>query len=167
MRPEEAFRLRLEQYQDGALTIHHGKTANSRRRIPLSPRAVAVLEMRRTVSSGSPWIFPAETRSGHIEPGSLKRQHRQACEASGVEFFPLYTMRHTCLTRWAPHMDPWTLHKLAGHQDMSITKRYVHPSGETIQRALDKARHARGGHAYGHTGEERTADTAGTSTVIQ
>lgn len=64
-------------------------------------------------------------------------------------------------------MDPWTLHKLAGHQDMSITKRYVHPSGETIQRALDKAHDARGGHTYGHTGEERMAEAAGTSTVMQ
>jgi hypothetical protein len=24
-------------------------------------------------------------------------------------------------------MDPWTLAYLAGHRDMSITKRYVHP----------------------------------------
>lgn len=72
----------------------------------------------------------------------MKRQHRHACEGRqnelenakrepgqpmkwNVEPFPLYTLRHTCLTRWAPHMDPWTLAYLAGHRDMSITKRYT------------------------------------------
>jgi integrase len=57
-----------------------------------------------------------------------------------VQPFPLYTLRHTCLTRWAPHMDPWTLAHLAGHRDMAITKRYVHPQAETIRVAMEKAR---------------------------
>ncbi len=47
--------------------------------------------------------------------------------------FELYTLRHACLTRWAPHMDPWTLaYLLAGHRDMNITKRYIHPQEQTI-----------------------------------
>ena len=54
--------------------------------------------------------------------------------------FGLYTLRHTCLTRWAPHMDPWTLAHLAGHRDMAITKRYVHPQAETIRAAIERAR---------------------------
>ncbi len=57
-----------------------------------------------------------------------------------VEPFPLYTLRHTCLTRWAPHMDPWALAYLAGHRDMSITKRYVHPQQGTLREAIEKAR---------------------------
>jgi integrase len=48
-------------------------------------------------------------------------------EDAKFEGFELYTLRHTCLTRLAPHMDPWTLAYLAGHRDMNITKRYVHP----------------------------------------
>ena len=58
---------------------------------------------------------------------SLQGQHAKACTLGKVVHFPLYTFRHTCLTRWAPFMDPWTLAYLAGHRDMSITKRYVHP----------------------------------------
>jgi integrase len=95
-------------------------------RIPLSQRAASILEMRRSRETG-PWIFPAPTRSGHIEPSSLQGQHAKACTLGKVVHFPLYTFRHTCLTRWAPFMDPWTLAYLAGHRDMSITKRYVHP----------------------------------------
>jgi hypothetical protein len=35
----------------------------------------------------------------------------------------------------AKHMDPFTLHVLAGHTDMNTTKRYVHPSDEDILEA--------------------------------
>ena len=53
--------------------------------------------------------------------------------------FELYTFRHTCLTRWAPHMDPWTLAYLAGHRDMTITKRYIHPQEDTVRKAMGRA----------------------------
>jgi len=111
------------------------------------------------------WVFPAETPSGHIEPESLKRQHLAACKGDDKEDgefsvapFPLDTLRHTCLTRWAPHMDPWTLAYLAGQRDMAITKRYIHPQADTIREAMEKARVARGGHTSGHTVGAEKAD---------
>ncbi len=36
-------------------------------------------------------------------------------------------------------MDPFTLAYLAGHSDISITKRYVHPEDETIKAAMERA----------------------------
>src|SRR5262249_16549732 len=97
---------------------------------------------------------------------SLKKQHAKAVsEATRIlreetgdtkrsfAGFELYTLRHTCLTRWAPHMDPWTLAYLAGHRDMNITKRYVHPQEQTILDAMEKARGVKGGHSSGHTAE--------------
>ena len=69
-------------------------------------------------------------------------------KTSGVVAFVLYTFRHTCITRWAKHMDPFTLHVLAGHTDMNTTKRYVHPSDDDILEAMERVR---GGHKYGHT----------------
>ena len=149
-RPEECFRLRWEYVQSGVIEIPHGKTDNARRRIPLSQHVASILEMRRAQTQ-SPWIFPAPTASAHIEPSSLKRQHRKVCVAAGLEHFPLYTLRHTCLTGWAPHMDPWTLAYLAGHRDMSITKRYIHPQEHTTRAAMDRARDAQGGHNSGHS----------------
>ncbi|MGO4882299.1 MAG: tyrosine-type recombinase/integrase [Bryobacteraceae bacterium] len=149
-RPEECFRLRWEYLQSGVIEMPHGKTDNARRRIPLSQHVASLLEMRRAQSQ-SPWVFPAPTASGHIEPSSLKRQHQKACRAAGLEHFPLYTLRHTCLTAWAPHMDPWTLAYLAGHRDMSITKRYIHPQEHTTRAAMDRARDAQGGHKNGHS----------------
>ena len=166
LRPEECFRLRRANITDGKIEIHFGKTDNARRRIPMTPNVAAILEMPLSKPESEVWVFPAATQSGHIEPSSLKKQHAKAVsEATRIlreetqdeeqEFagFELYTLRHTCLTRWAPHMDPWTLAYLAGHRDMNITKRYVHPQEETILNAMEKARGEKGGHKSGHNPE--------------
>jgi len=138
LRPEEAYRLRWEQVRDGSLWISHGKTENARRVIPLPQRAIAVLEMRRDMD-GSGWVFPSPTASGHVEQSSIKKSHSKACKLSGVEYFPPYTLRHTCLTRWAEVMDPYTLAYLAGHSDFATTRRYVHPRRETVLSAMHRA----------------------------
>ncbi len=59
--------------------------------------------------------------------------------------FPLYTFRHTCLTRWAEYMDPYTLAYLAGHSDFGTTHRYVHPQAHTIRDLMARAGKAHGG----------------------
>lgn len=118
--------------------------------IGLSPRVVSILKARLE-RVHSEWVFPAGTASGHIEPSTVQGQHQKACEAAKLAHFPLYTFRHTCLTRWAPHMDPWTLAYLAGHRDMSITKRYIHPQEHNTRAAMERARAALGGHSSGHT----------------
>ncbi len=153
LRPEECFRLRWQNVRDGALHISFGKTDNARRSVSLTPRATALLEMRRDVHH-TDWVFPAETRSGHIEKSTLKKQHRKALKLAKVEAFTIYTFRHTCLTRWSAHMDPYTLAYLAGHSDFSTTKRYVHPQAETVRAAMDRARGAKGGHSSGHRDEK-------------
>ncbi len=108
----------------------------------------------------------------------MKRQHLKACKGQAkddkqtgkkryeVQPFPLYTLRHTCLTRWAPHMDPWTLAHLAGHRDMAITRRYIHPQDEPIREALERARVAQTGHKIVHNAEEADSRTAQSSAAI-
>ena len=51
-------------------------------------------------------------------------------------------------------MDPYTLAYLAGHSDFSTTRRYVHPQTDTIRKAIERARKARGGHKIGHSDEK-------------
>jgi hypothetical protein len=48
-------------------------------------------------------------------------------------------------------MDPWTLAYLAGHSDMNITKRYVHPLQQTIRAPMDRAHEEKSGHTSWHT----------------
>lgn len=112
--------MRWSDISDGSLNISHGKTENARRVIPMTPRVSAMLEMRRTIAANE-WLFPATTRSRHIEKSSLRKQHQKACMTAGIQPFLLYTLRHTCLTRWAAHMARYTLAYLAGHSDFSTT----------------------------------------------
>jgi hypothetical protein len=63
-------------------------------------------------------------------------------------------------------MDPWTLAYLAGHRDMAITKRYVHPQADTIREAIEKARVAKTGHASGHTGKLKSGEPATETAAI-
>ena len=153
LRPEEAYRLRWEQYRDGSLHIRHGKTASARRVIPVTERVRAVLEMRKAAFSEEEWIFAAPTKSGHIDSSSMKKQHAKACAAAGVVPFVPYTCCHTRLTRWAEVMDPYTLAHLAGHADFSTTKRYVHPREETIREALKRAEEVQARHKIRHMGK--------------
>ena len=135
LRPEECFRLRLENIRDGAIHISYGKTRAARRRIPMTSRVNAIMESRAALNG---WIFHAPTRSGHIESSSVKKQQARVFRVTGIKPFELYCFRHTCLTRWAPKMDPFTLAYLAGHSDISITKRYVHPEDETVKAAMER-----------------------------
>ena len=160
LRPEECHRMRWEHVRKDTVYVPHGKTASARREIPMSERLAAVLKARRECFK-SEWVFPAGTRSGHIEQSTLKKQHVKACTLAGLAPFVPYTFRHTCLTRWASILDPYTLAYLAGHSDFGTTKRYVHPNLNTAREALERARQAQGGHKTGHSAEKEKS--SGTS----
>jgi integrase len=157
LRPEECYRLKWENIRDGGVEVFKGKGKASRRRVPASARLMAILEMRKT-SGASEWVFPATTRSGHIESSTLKKQHQSALTASGVSPFVIYDLRHTCLTRWAKTMDPFTLMKLAGHADLNTTMRYVHLNDDDVRAAMERAEVAKGGHKIGHSHENGPID---------
>ena len=163
IRPEECFRLSWENVtwlngRNGALLVTHGKTAAARRVIPMTPRVRAVLESRW--NAGKPeegWVWPAPTRSGHVEPSSLRKQHARAFKAIAEEAskrnerpvreFVLYSLRHTFLTRLGQSgCDVWTLARIAGHASINISARYVHPSEDAVLDAISRL----GGHKSGH-----------------
>jgi integrase len=159
LRPEECFRLRWESIawfngRHGTLLVTHGKTAAARRVLPMTPRVRNILEARWT-KAGKPvegWAWPAPTRSGHIEPSSLKKQHCKALKLSHVRAFVLYSLRHTFLTRLGESgCDTWTLARIAGHSSIAISARYVHPSHDAVVAAIDKL----GGHKFGHSEDKQ------------
>jgi hypothetical protein len=101
---------------------------------------VALLNMRKSIAS-TEWVFPAPTKTGHMEQSTLKKRHATACKLAGIGDLPFYTFRHTCLTRWSSHMDPYTLAYYAGHSDFATTRRYVHPDMETGRAAMERVFH--------------------------
>jgi len=168
MRPEECFRLRWEHLtwlngRNGAVLVTRGKTDSARRVIPMTPRVRAILE-GRWVAAGKPeegWVWPARTRSGHVEPNSVYGQHLKALEVSKVRPFVLYSLRHTFLTRLGESgCDAWTLARIAGHSSVAVSARYVHPSEDRVLEAISRL----GGHNSGHTEQQQLS--AGTGEVL-
>jgi integrase len=171
MRPEECFRLCWESVtwvngRHGTLFVTHGKTAAARRVLPMTPRVRAILESRweRARKPEEGWIWPAPTRSGHIEGSSLRKQHVKAFELVAKEArknnlnpvrpFVLYSFRHTFLTRLGESgCDVWTLARIAGHSQIQISSRYVHPSEDAMFAAMSRL----GGLKIGHS--EESADS--------
>jgi len=156
LRPEEAYRLRWESItwvngRHGTLRVTHGKTAAARRVLPMTPRVRNTLEAR-WVNMGTPdegWVWPAPTKSGHVEPSTLRKQHAKVFRTLAEKAaennekpprpFVFYDLRHTFLTRLGTSgVDVWTLARIAGHSDIRIGSSYVHPSGDAVVAALDR-----------------------------
>ena len=157
MRPEECHCLRWDNInwdrgRNGLLLITEGKTKAARRALPLSPRVRLVLENRWKLAEqpSEGWVWPAQTKDEHINHDSLKLQHRKALKAAKLRPFEVYSIRHTFLTRLGESgCDVWTLARVAGHSDISISQRYVHPSEDAVLNALSRLT----GHNSGHTAE--------------
>ena len=156
LRPEECFRLRWEAINwrmvgkavNGTLLVTHGKTAAAHRFLPMTPRVRFLLETRWELADmpQESWVWPAPTKSGHIEPSTLKKQHRKAVKDSKVRPFVLYSLRHTFLTRLGESgCDAWTLARIAGHSSIVMSARYVHPSEDAVLSALSKLEASREG----------------------
>jgi len=158
LRPEECYRLVWDSItwrngRHGTLLVTHGKTKAARRVLPMTPRVRHILETRWQASGrpGEGWVWPAATLSGHIEPSTLKKQHRKALRLSKVRPFVLYSLRHTFLTRLgASGCDVWTLARIAGHNSVAMSARYVHPSEDAVLSAMSRL----GGHKTGHSTQD-------------
>ena len=157
MRPEECHSLRWDNVnwdggRNGTVLVAKGKTEAARRMLPMSPRVRVVLENRWKLA-GKPsegWVWPAQTKDEHINHDSLKLQHRKALKAAKLRPFDVYSIRHTFLTRLGESgCDVWTLARVAGHSNISISQRYVHPSEDAVLNALSRLT----GHNSGHTAE--------------
>jgi site-specific recombinase XerD len=113
------------------------------------------------------WVFLAPTKSEHVESSSLKKQHAGTFKRINAKIeeenkkartdeeqqkplkpWVLYSFRHTFLTRLGESgCDAWTLARIAGHSNISISQRYVHPSENAVQNAFIRL----SGHNSGHT----------------
>jgi integrase len=160
MRPEECHCLRWDNInwgggRNGVLLITKGKTKAARRVLPLSPRVRTLLENRWKLAGepGEGWVWPAATKHEHINHDSLKLQHKKALKAAKLRPFEVYSIRHTFLTRLGESgCDVWTLARIAGHSNITISQRYVHPSEDAVLNALSRL----SGHNFGRSVEKTT-----------
>jgi len=143
MRPEEVFRIRVENIDLRGKTIFNpfGKTRAARRTIPMTDNVVAILRPRakKATRMGSPFVF-ASPHDAQMPIGSVKKAHRGAVSRAGIKgHFRLYDLRHTFATRAvASGADLPTLSTILGHASILMTMRYVHPAAEQKRAAIEK-----------------------------
>jgi integrase len=141
MRPGEVFVLRWEhiflgEEGEGLIRVVDGKSKAARRILPMTPRVYELLKARYEDQKypAEGWVFPSQSKHGHLEVQRAKRQHATDLKDSKVAVFVPYVLRHRALTRLgkAARGDVFALAKIAGHSSITITQKYVHPEEETI-----------------------------------
>ncbi|MHB8390226.1 MAG: tyrosine-type recombinase/integrase [Acidobacteriaceae bacterium] len=130
----------------GWIQVTDGKTKNARRTVPLAARVGRLLAEKRQAATAA-WVFPGESPDKPVLGTSLAHMHTKVCRPGQGKkrryLFPrdfvLHSLRHTCLTRQGEAgADAFTIMKLAGHSSVTVSQRYVHPTGETVQLAFDR-----------------------------
>lgn len=140
LRPEEVFRIRIENVDFSERTIFNpfGKTKAARRKVTMTADLVELLK-RRVRKAKSQFVFPS--KGNHDRPiGSVRKAHDAAVERAGLkEHFRLFDLRHTFATRAvAAGVDLPTLSAILEHTSIQMTMRYVHPAEEQKKLAAGK-----------------------------
>jgi integrase len=134
--PLEWVEVHLESTQEapqGFLHVRQGKTDNSVRNIPLTPRTREMLLARKQRLAGPKdnqrkcgelkYVFPGEGNSGHLV--TIQHAHERTIREAGLEPFEFYCWRHTFGTRCAESgMDKFSLARLMGHSSPRVAERY-------------------------------------------
>jgi integrase len=140
LRPEEVFRLRLENIDFLERTIFNpfGKTKAARRKVAMTGNVFDLLKKRARTAEG-PSAFPSRN-DRNIAIRSVRKAHDAALERAGIkEHFRLYDLRHTFATRAVTAgVDLSTLSFILGHTNIQMTMRYVHPAEEQKRVAVGK-----------------------------
>lgn len=148
-RPGEILSL---QWQDvdletRELTIRAEKAKTRRaRRLPISSRLLAVLEMRRLDPSGKP--FPPEAYVFGDRLGrraiSIRTAWENARDAAGLQGFQLRDLRHEAASRFEEAGVLTTdVSKFLGHRNLSTTTRYLNTTSRRLRLALLRVEEAR------------------------
>lgn len=140
VRPGEVCHLRVSDVdlRNSSVHVRAGKTAYATRHIPLINRALFTLR-RRVMEAKTEWLFPCpyDPSKPVVE---VRKAHDAAVRRSGImPPFRLYDLRHTALSRMAmAGIDLPTLKEIAGHSQIQMTMRYVHPTPEHKRKAMER-----------------------------
>jgi integrase len=89
--------------------------------------------------------FFVHDRTGQpLTRGVMDAGFRRACSKAGVSEFSFHSLRHTFGTRLGDaDVSLEKIARLMGHSSIRMTMRYVHPTDEGLQRALEHAKSTR------------------------
>lgn len=114
----------------GWVYVAKGKSKYAIRYVPLTTRAAECLRLCGSNGGGKVFGISREWAS---------REFKLVRDAMGLPWdCVLHSCRHTFLTRLGEAgADAFTIQKLAGHSSITMSQRYVHPTPERLERAID------------------------------
>jgi integrase len=138
----ELYRIRIENidWMNKSIFIPDSKTANGRRKGPISDRAMAILSARCT-GRNEGWAFPSKrSRAGHLT--TVGKLFHAARDIAGLpKELILYCSRHDYGTRVLRETGNLAaVMKTMGHKDVRTTMRYQHPELDIVRETLNTPR---------------------------
>jgi integrase len=129
MRRGELLALRWEEVDTKRQVARILDSKNGEARsVPLSSRAVAVLEALPRSIDGR--VFPTTE-------DAVKKAFSRACVAAGLKDLHFHDLRHEATSRLAEKLpNVIELAAVTGHKDLRMLKRYYHPRAEDLARKL-------------------------------
>jgi integrase len=134
MRKGEILNLKWPNVDFGArvITVEGTKTGEIRR-IPMNKKLTGVLERAKRESEGE-YVF-SENGKPYLD---VKTGWWTALEKAGIENFRFHDLRHTFGSRLGMDgIDITAIADLMGHKDISMTRRYSHPTSEYKRKAVE------------------------------
>jgi integrase len=134
MRPEEVFRIRIENIDWTRRLIFNpsGKTKAARRHVPTSERMLNLL-LVRSAGKRDGWLFPSpRAKDGHLT--TVAKQFRDARSKAGLSgSLVLYCARHTFGTAaYEATGNLAMVMNVMGHTDVRTSMRYQHPALDSV-----------------------------------
>ena len=105
------------------LLIPETKT-NTPRKVPLSAKAMAVLDALPRQIDGRIW---------GMRPDSITQAFERVCEAAKIEGLPFHDLRHEATSRlFEKGLNPMRVAAITGHKTLQMLKRYTHLRAEDL-----------------------------------
>jgi integrase len=131
LRFSEAFAFTLTD--DGCADLTSGKTRSSRRRVPLTPRALTAAK----AILGSYQYKHLKELPGKKPWDWCSHRFGRAAKAAGCPDVTLHILRHTCASRMIQRGVPiYVVSKFLGHSSVRVTERYAKLNADSLRTAM-------------------------------
>lgn len=139
MRKGELTKLRWEEVDLEAGYIYIRETKNNESRaIPLNDTLMDTL-LKLKKDSNSEYVFTTNKGKPYTSDTAWKRVWMTAFRRSGIDKCRFHDLRHSFASRLVmAGVDIVTVQELMGHKDITMTKRYSHPTPEHKKQAVER-----------------------------
>jgi site-specific recombinase XerD len=136
LRIGEACRLRVHDIDSQRMVIRIDGKGGRERLALLSPRLLTLLRRYWLIAKPREWLFPGQSATQPINPGSVRKICRQARLRAGLKKrCTPHSLRHSFATHLLDAGADLVLIKtLLGHQSIHTTSRYTHVSTERLHK---------------------------------